>query len=106
MKACPLAAAAAALVVVALLAPAANAHGGSPPPAPPTGAAGDGPGDVSHFNLARKDCVGTARNRGSKVWYTIADGVLSDVAPPARPLRDRRLDRRRGPHLGAARLPR
>ena len=82
MKARPLAAAAAALVVVALLAPAAHAHGGPPSPPLPTGAAGDGPGDVSRFDLARKDCVGTARNRGSKVWYTIADGVLSDVYFP------------------------
>ena len=45
-------------------------------------AAPDGPGQVSHFGLARKDCVGTARNRTSKVWYTVADGVLSDVYYP------------------------
>src|SRR3954454_14153004 len=50
--------------------------------APPAGTAADGPGDVSHFDLARKDCVGTARNRRSKVWYTVADGVLSDVYFP------------------------
>ena len=37
---------------------------------------------MSHFDLARKDCVGTARNRRSKVSYTIADGVLSDVYFP------------------------
>ncbi|HXV34315.1 MAG TPA: glucodextranase DOMON-like domain-containing protein [Gaiellaceae bacterium] len=42
----------------------------------------DGPGMLSHFGLARKDCVGTARNTTSKVWYTIADGVLSDVYYP------------------------
>ena len=82
MKARQLAAAAAVLVVVALLAPAAHAHGGPPPVPPPTGTAGDGPGALSHFDLARKDCVGTARNRRSKVWYTIADGVLSDVYFP------------------------
>ncbi|HZB50087.1 MAG TPA: glucodextranase DOMON-like domain-containing protein, partial [Mycobacteriales bacterium] len=40
------------------------------------------PGAVSHFDLARKDCVGTARNTTSKVWYTVADGVLSDVYSP------------------------
>jgi hypothetical protein len=50
--------------------------------APPTGTAADGPGALSHFDLARKDCVGTARNRTSKVWFTIADGVLSDVYYP------------------------
>ena len=40
------------------------------------------PGATSFFDLARKDCVGTARNTGSKVWYTVADGVLSDVYEP------------------------
>ena len=47
-----------------------------PPGAP------DGPGALSHFGLARKDCLGTARNRTSKVWYTVANGVLSDVYYP------------------------
>jgi glucan 1,4-alpha-glucosidase len=42
----------------------------------------DGPGALSHFDLARKDCLGTARNSTSKVWYTVADGVLSDVYYP------------------------
>jgi glucoamylase len=41
-----------------------------------------GPGTVSHFGLARKDCLGTARNTTSKVWYTVANGVLSDVYYP------------------------
>src|SRR5918912_4291370 len=40
------------------------------------------PGALSHFDLARKDCVGTARNTTSRVWYTVADGVLSDVYEP------------------------
>ena len=39
-------------------------------------------GTESHFDLARKDCLGTARNSTSKVWYTIANGVLSDVYYP------------------------
>jgi len=46
------------------------------------GAAPDGPGALSHFDLARKDCLGTARNTSSKVWYTVAGGVLSDVYYP------------------------
>src|SRR2546429_833490 len=46
------------------------------------GAASDGPGALSHFDLARKDCLGTARNTTSKVWFTIANGVLSDVYYP------------------------
>src|SRR5215469_6234640 len=45
-------------------------------------AAPGAPGVTSFFNLARKDCVGTSRNPGSKVWYTLADGVLSDVYEP------------------------
>ncbi|MGP3956796.1 glucodextranase DOMON-like domain-containing protein [Nonomuraea sp. 3N208] len=40
------------------------------------------PGALSHFGLARKDCVGTAANKTSKVWYTVAGGVLSDVYEP------------------------
>jgi glucan 1,4-alpha-glucosidase len=42
----------------------------------------DGPGSLSHFGLARKDCIGTARNTTSKVWYTVANGALSDVYYP------------------------
>jgi glucoamylase len=68
-------------VVVALI--GAQAAEGAPgaKPAPPTPAV-DGPGALSHFDLARKDCVGTARNRTSKVWFTVANGVLSDVYFP------------------------
>ena len=47
-------------------------------PGPATG----GPGALSRFDLARKDCLGTARNTTSKIWYTVADGVLSDVYAP------------------------
>src|SRR6202000_2646171 len=52
------------------------------------------PGASSYFDLARKDCVGTAAGTGSKVWFTVADGVLSDVYEPTgdqpngRPLAD------------------
>jgi glucoamylase len=45
-------------------------------------AAPDAPGAPSYFDLARKDCVGTATGTASKVWYTVADGVLSDVYEP------------------------
>ena len=68
-----------AVVVVAGLlglgATGAEGQTGGPP-------AADGPGALSHFDLARKDCVGTARNRTSKVWFTVAGGVLSDVYFP------------------------
>ena len=60
-------------VLVAGLAAATPAHAA---PAP------GGPGALSHFDLARKDCVGTAANRGSKVWFTVAGGMLSDVYSP------------------------
>jgi glucoamylase len=46
-------------------------------PSPP-----GGPGAPSWFDLARKDCVGTATGTTSKVWYTVAGGVLSDVYEP------------------------
>jgi glucoamylase len=42
----------------------------------------DGPGAQSYLDLARKDCFGTARNTTSKVWFTVADGVLSDTFSP------------------------
>src|SRR5207344_2631672 len=48
----------------------------------PSATAADGPGALSHFDLARKDCLGTARNTTSKVWFTLANGVLSDVYYP------------------------
>ncbi len=48
----------------------------------PAGTALDGPGALSHFDLSRKDCLGTARNTTSKVWFTLANGVLSDVYYP------------------------
>jgi len=40
------------------------------------------PGAPSYFDLARKDCLGTAVSTGSKIWYTVAGGVLSDVYEP------------------------
>jgi glucan 1,4-alpha-glucosidase len=42
----------------------------------------DGPGATSYLDLGRKDCLGTARNTTSRVWYTVAGGVLSDVYYP------------------------
>jgi glucan 1,4-alpha-glucosidase len=50
--------------------------------AAPTATAPGAPGSESYFDLARKDCVGTARNTRSKVWFTVADGVLSDTYWP------------------------
>src|SRR5690242_5781259 len=50
--------------------------------AAPAATAPGAPGALSHFDLARKDCVGTAAGRTSRVWYTVANGVLSDVYSP------------------------
>ena len=64
---------------LAVAAPAAVAT----PAAGETAATAPGaPGAPSYFDLARKDCVGTAAAQGSKVWYTVAGGVLSDVYEP------------------------
>jgi glucoamylase len=76
----------ATLVVTGLLV-AGPAHAGTTAAAQVNAAAQAGtapgaPGAASYFDLARKDCVGTAADRGSKVWYTVADGVLSDVYEP------------------------
>jgi len=54
------------------------------PGASPSGAAPGGPGAQSYLGTARKDCFGTALSTTSKAWYTVADGVLSDVYGPGR----------------------
>ena len=74
------------LLAVAMVVSVAVGHPGAVPSAratqPITSAAPGAPGTMSHFGLARKDCVGTARNTTSKVWFTVAGGVLSDVYFP------------------------
>src|SRR5438874_5788454 len=65
-------------VVLALVASVA----GMPVAAQADATAPGAPGAQSYFDLARKDCVGTARNTTSRVWFTVADGVLSDVYWP------------------------
>jgi glucoamylase len=39
-------------------------------------------GAASYYDEGRKDCVGTAAGTGSKAWYTMADGIVSDVYAP------------------------
>src|SRR4051812_32279863 len=72
----------AGLIVAGVVLAVPTSAGATSPSPPPTGPAADGPGALSHYALARKDCVGTARNGRSKVWFTVADGVLSDVYFP------------------------
>jgi len=61
---------------LAVATPAATAAGATAATAP------GAPGAASYFDLARKDCLGTAAGQSSKVWYTVAGGVLSDVYEP------------------------
>ena len=71
-----LAAPAAALGLLSCaLAAAGPASAASTVAGQPAATAPGGPGAMSFFDLARKDCLGTARNTGSKAWYTVAGGV-------------------------------
>ena len=74
------AAAAASLLAIAMT--GAEAGASAPPASATAGTAPDGPGATAYLDEARKDCFGTARNTTSKVWFTVADGVLSDVFSP------------------------
>jgi glucan 1,4-alpha-glucosidase len=76
------AALATAAAALTLLCGALQLQSASAAPVPTGTAATGGPGAASYFDLARKDCLGTAENTTSKVWYTVADGVLSDVYEP------------------------
>jgi glucoamylase len=72
-----------ALLAAAGLVPlAATATSASPAARAAGDVAPGAPGAMSYFDLARKDCVGTATGTTSKVWYTVADGVLSDTYEP------------------------
>ena len=70
-----------ALVASSLALAAPQARGASVAAALGGGAPG-GPGAQSYLDTSRKDCFGTAASTGSKAWYTVADGVLSDVYSP------------------------
>ena len=47
-----------------------------------TNNAPDGPGNDAHWPSATKTGFGTANSIGSKVWFTIVDGALSEVFYP------------------------
>src|ERR1039457_1872813 len=74
----------ATLATVALVIPLAAASAGAATGAAsaPSVVAPGAPGSMSYFDLARKDCVGTAAGTASKVWYAVAGGVLSDTYEP------------------------
>jgi glucan 1,4-alpha-glucosidase len=71
------------VLAAAVVVPAgAGTAAASAPASRPAGAAPGGPGSQAYLDVARKDCLGTARNTTSKVWFTVAGGVLSDVYSP------------------------
>lgn len=70
------------MLVVAALIIGSSAHSALAAQPQAHRSAEGGPGALSYFDLARKDCVGTATGRTSKVWFTVAGGVLSDVYEP------------------------
>ena len=70
------------VALTSVLALATGSTAATASPASGAGATPGAPGTQSYFNLARKDCVGTAAGTGSKVWYTVANGVLSDTYEP------------------------
>ena len=63
-------------------APPASSAAGSSAASVPSGSAPGGPGTQAYLDSSRKDCFGTAQGTASKVWFTVADGVLSDVYSP------------------------
>src|ERR1700744_5385761 len=71
-----------ALTAAAVLITPGSAAAAAPHATTPSGSAPGGPGAQSYLDVARKDCFGTARNTTSKVWFTVAGGVLSDVFSP------------------------
>jgi glucoamylase len=74
----PAASAIVALTALSLGSAPAVAVTGSPGSTEAVGA----PGLTSHQGQSRKDCVGTSRTTDSKIWFTVADGILSDVYAP------------------------
>ena len=48
----------------------------------PTNPAPGGPGIVPHWTRGAKDAVGTAYSVSSRVWYTMASGVVTEVYYP------------------------
>lgn len=71
-----------ALALTAPVLPAAGPASASPTVSSTATRPAGYPGAMSHFGLARKDCLGTSRTSTSKVWFTVANGVLSDVYYP------------------------
>ena len=76
----PLVASAALMAGLAVAVPAATAA--TTAAASTVTTAPGAPGAPSYFDLATQGLRGHGGGTGSKVWYTVADGVLSDVYEP------------------------
>ncbi len=72
----------AALALVAAVPTASAAPGSSPQSATRTGAAPGAPGAPARWTTGAKNGVGTAAGTGSKVWFTLTGGVMSEVYYP------------------------
>ncbi len=53
-----------------------------PAPSAPAGLASDGPGDPAAWTTGNKMAVGTSADTVSKVWFTVAKGVTTEVFYP------------------------
>ena len=55
---------------------------GAPARALPAGTARDGPGDSASWTTGNKLAIGTSADPTSKLWFTVADGITSEVFYP------------------------
>lgn len=74
--------AAAALTAATLSVPASAAAGAVAPGAPGGAVAPGAPGGASAWTTGAKQGIGTSTTTASRVWYTLAEGVLSEVYYP------------------------
>jgi glucoamylase len=72
------------LLCAATLAHCVGGRRGSttPRPAPPSGVAPGGPGQAPTWTSGAKEAVGTSVTVASRVWFTLQDGILTEVYYP------------------------
>jgi glucoamylase len=68
--------------VATLMALVASALDETQETASAAGTASDGPGDVASWTTGNKLAVGTSAEKTSKVWFTVANGITSEVFYP------------------------
>ncbi|HEX3689290.1 MAG TPA: glycoside hydrolase family 15 protein [Solirubrobacteraceae bacterium] len=71
-----------ALIAATVVLSAAPAAATAASPAWSATSALGGPGATAYLDLGRKDCLGSATTSRSRVWFTVANGVLSDTYSP------------------------